>query len=90
MIDVKQAIACAVQFLEEVMKRETIHDIRLEEVELSDDTPERWQVTLSFKRGAPDDVNLAKVLFPTEREYKAFEVLAGNGQVRSMRIRNPA
>jgi len=53
-------------------------DVRIEEVELSDD--ERfWLITLSFS--PPDHP------FSMQREYKLFKVDASSGEVKSMKIR---
>ena len=53
MIDVKSAVAKAIEFLSDVLKSDDIVGIKLEEVELSDDHT-TWDITLSFVRCLPD------------------------------------
>jgi hypothetical protein len=63
---------------------EAISDIRLEEVELSEDET-RWLVTLGFSRPADNQFVSTMV----QREYKLFEIDAITGKVKSMKIRTP-
>lgn len=86
MIGVKDAIRCALQFLGEVLERDSVRDTRLEEVVLSEDET-TWYITFSFFRGdSPSDLALAIDRGP-RREYKIIEVSAEDGAVRSMKIR---
>jgi hypothetical protein len=81
MIEVKQAIRIASDYLRSLYDAEDVKDIRLEEVELNEWKSAsgdgfrgaQWMVTLSFLR------------FP-DREYKRFEIEAGSGAVRAMRM----
>ena len=61
---------------------EEIADIRLEEVELTEDEA-RWLITLGFTRPADNQ------FIPTmvQREYKRFEIDAVTGEVKAMKIR---
>lgn len=99
MIDAKQAAQAAVRYLEEVSTPGLLRkpkDVRLEEIE-SDDNPPVWRITLSFVHDRlPGDVDSTEAirnlaLAPrnmfTERYYKTFEVLAGDGTVRAMKMR---
>lgn len=99
MIDVKKAIAKAVEFLSDIFGSEGISGIRLEEVELSD-AQDAWNITLSFVRRVPPnsvssplDVIRATqaaalgVVPMGEREYKVVSVDSGNGAPRSVKVR---
>jgi len=59
-----------------------IEDIRLEEVELTEDESV-WFVTLGFSRPADNQFVPTMV----QREYKLFEVDAHTGKVKAMKIR---
>jgi len=61
-----------------------IQDIRLEEVELSEDG-KFWFVTLGFDR--PVDAPLAILQNQIQREYKQFKIDAVTGEVKAMKIR---
>lgn len=52
MIDVKQAVRKAAVFLADLFEAERVRDIRLEEVELKENSQKQrtWRVTLSFVR----------------------------------------
>jgi hypothetical protein len=93
MIDVKQAVTYAVGYLREVFAGERILDIRLEEVELSEDE-QFWCITLSFLReskAASSIVSdaLQAALGRMERDYKILAIRSRDGQVKSMKIRQP-
>ena len=83
MIQVKEAVANAFNFLRDIYGGESLHDIRLEEVEQSEDG-KSWRITLSFLR---DLSPLATALGKFSREYKVFSVDAATGAVQSMKIR---
>jgi len=87
MIEVKQAVANAVGFLREIYDEEGLRDVRLEEVELSEDEG-MWQITLSFHRagGESTSSDLAAAIF-TKREFKTVAVSSATGKVQSMKIR---
>lgn len=98
-MDVKQAVSIATQYFLNLVGGESVSDLLLEEVELSDD--ERfWHVTLSAVLPAPMDdgpsaIGLAAALEAAargsaqlrRRVYKVFKVDAATGSVRSMKMR---
>jgi hypothetical protein len=87
MTEVRQAIQNALTFLGD-MYGESARDVRLEEVELSEDN--FWYVTLSFlKRDFPVGVS-ESLLGAVPREYKVLAVSSQDGSVRSMKIRQLA
>jgi hypothetical protein len=84
MIDVKQAAQSASNFINGLYSNETISDVRLEEVELSEDG-KYWLITLSF----PLPASLGVVyLGGGGRQYKLFKIDADTGEVLSMKIRD--
>jgi hypothetical protein len=96
MIDVKQAVTAAKAYVSELFPSGEALDLRLEEVEHSQET-NRWEVTLSFlmKRPLPEglrgpmiDIAVASVLAqPYDRVYKTIGVEDQTGEVISMKIR---
>jgi hypothetical protein len=93
MIDVKQAVANAVKFLTDMFAGEPIMDVRLEEVELSEDG-QYWYITLSMLRKPGESGRIPSVaeslqsfIGRMDREYKVLAVRAQDGQVQSMKIR---
>ncbi|MDB9323982.1 hypothetical protein PN483_18795 [Nodularia spumigena CS-591/04] len=92
-IDVRGAVVAAKKYFEDIqdMIGNSINDILLEEVELSENK-QYWYVTLGFSRPVaksertliPDVISVAT---KTEREYKIFTVDAETGEVKSMKIR---
>ncbi len=92
MIDVKEAVEFAYDFVQQLPKVGDVNPITLEEVELTDD--ERyWLITLGLYRSAlptigPTDTFASKVLAKQEREYKVVKIHADSGKVQSMKIRN--
>lgn len=101
-IDVSAAIDAAFAFVEAVVgRKESIRDIRLEEIEFTDESNE-WRITLSFLREISPDTyesdvfnEFAKAITAIHhgkkfrREYKSLAVDAVTGQVRAMKIRKP-
>lgn len=91
-VDVRSAVESAQQYLrslQDVVVGETVKDLRLEEVELSEDR-KFWLITLGFNTPAAKKKKpLADLIdYPqTEREYKVFKVNAETGTVESMKIR---
>jgi hypothetical protein len=83
MIDVKQAAQSASNFIAGLYSNETISDVRLEEVELSEDG-KHWLITLSF----PLPASLGVMYLGGARQYKLFKVDANTGEVLSMKIRD--
>lgn len=94
MTDVKEAVRTAANYLAELFAEEDISDIRLEEVELSEDV-QTWNVTLSFLRkakvaGPLVDALSAGLASQVERIYKVLTVRADDGSVTSVKIRQLA
>ena len=98
MINVKEAVKIAIDYLKQLYDPMELHDILLEEVALSDDEM-NWYVTLGFSRPLPS-TNPMQALTASilksqgmlsqtsyQREYKVFQIDATTGQVRSMKIR---
>ena len=79
--DVQVAAARAVDFLRSLPETGPIHDLRVEEVELTEDG-RHWLITLGY---ANNPVSLAD-----RRQYKQFKVSAASGEVESMKIRTVA
>ncbi|HXG65551.1 MAG TPA: hypothetical protein VNO70_10615 [Blastocatellia bacterium] len=92
MIDVKEAVKIAFDYLGQLYDVTQLHDILLEEVALSDDE-KYWYVTIGFSRSIPstDPMRaLSEALLKQakyQREYKVFQIDSATGQVRSMKIR---
>lgn len=82
MIDVKQAAQLASNFITGLYPEQTISDVRLEEVELSEDE-KYWLITLSF----PAPPNSSVLNLGGRRQYKIFKVDREGGEVLSMKIR---
>ncbi len=97
MIEVKQAVETAANYLADLFADEDISDIRLEEVELSEDS-QTWHVTLSFLRrrkatGQPlvDALRVGSVGgAQMDRDFKVLALRATDGQVTSLKIRQLA
>jgi hypothetical protein len=95
MIEVKQAVETAANYLADLFAEEGISDIRLEEVELSDDS-QTWYITFSFLRKAKqtgrqamDDLQYALGQHH-DRDYKVLALRADDGVVTSVKIRQLA
>ncbi|MBN1589071.1 MAG: hypothetical protein JW888_06120 [Pirellulales bacterium] len=95
MIDVKQAVAKAFEFVGTLYEGEGFQVPQLEEVELSPDDS-KWLITVSFLRpkflgGVAKQVRDAGLMPPQyEREYKLITLSADDGTVQSMKIRQLA
>ena len=89
MSTVKEAALAAQQYFHSLWIDHKIEDLRVEEVELSEDE-KFWSITLGFNRPA-DRVEdpLGEVLDAPRyrREYKIFKVDAETFQIKSMKIR---
>ncbi len=95
-ISVVSAAHAAVNHLQQFghLVGDSVEDIRLEEVELSEDE-KHWFVTLGYsvpvKTTAPENRLLGSTLTDTilryERVYKVFKVDVEQGAVQSMKIR---
>lgn len=90
-IDVKKAVYAAQNYLTSIqhMIGGRIEDVRLEEVEISEDE-KHWFVTLGF--AAPTEKAANKLgetlaLSQSSREYKIFKIDSETGEVRAMKIR---
>ena len=83
MIDVKQAAQSASNFMAVLYSDNTISNVMLEEVELSEDG-RYWLITLSFP-APPNSIN--SILGGGGRQYKIFKVNTDTGEVLSMKIR---
>jgi hypothetical protein len=82
MLDVKAAAQKASEYFASLYsERGIVSDVRLEEVELTEDG-EYWLITLSYP--APDR---HEILPRPAREYKQFKIASGTGEVKSMKIR---
>ncbi len=88
MLDVKEAVAAAIEFIKHLYDAKALPDLRLEEVELTDDE-QYWLVTLGFRDLAQPGSPLAEaVMLPRyERTYKVIKVDALTGRSLAMTIR---
>lgn len=92
MISVKDAFNSVYQYLQSIQELlgDQLEDLRLEEVELSEDR-QSWLITLGYD--IPVKNRLENVLgsaFSTpafRREYKLFRVNSETGEVEAMKIR---
>jgi len=82
-VNVKEATRAAFSYFSGLYAANT-SDVRLEEVELSEDE-KNWLVTLSYLPGSSVQVALRGNTMP--REYKVFRIDALTGEVKSMKIR---
>ncbi|MCA1630377.1 MAG: hypothetical protein LC785_04065 [Acidobacteria bacterium] len=87
MIDVKQAAQLASDFIVGLYSDQTISDVRLEEIELSEDE-RHWLITLSFP--SPVTSNVLGLPVAGRRQYKILKVDRESGEVLSMKIRELA
>ena len=99
-INVKDAVRIAVEYVRDLFATEQLIDLRLEEVELSDDG-EYWYVTLGFSRpelqkqhdavGTAVAGAILGALRPQTlaRDYKIVKIHARSGDVQSVKIRQP-
>jgi hypothetical protein len=87
-IDVRAAVSAVkdyCQFIQDLIRLST-NDIRLEELELSDDK-QFWLITISFEGKTFTEEHPMGIRYIDEREYKIFKVNAQTGEVESMKIR---
>jgi len=96
MIEVKQAVDAAARYAADLFAQEGILDMRLEEVELSEDGG-TWHVTLSVRRKRKVSSPLEETLragsvvgAPMDRDFKVLSVRASDGGVTSVKIRQLA
>ena len=96
MIDVKQAIAIAKQYVIDMYSGEEIVDVRLEETRLSEDDRE-WIITIGLsvpeketRRPHPLwDPSLANQSINLVRKYKLLKIDVATGHVNAMLVRDP-
>lgn len=92
MIDIKEAVRIASEYLTSLYSAELVRDMLLEEVERSVNES-CWLITLGFSRPIPETevAGVIQVLSGKQfkREYKVMEIDASTGEVRSMKIRTP-
>ena len=97
MIDVKTAVNAAYEYIRSLQDiiGSSLPDLRLEEVELSNDKS-FWLITLGFDIPKKPPKSRLENLIPTslastpalyEREYKLFKVNSETGEVEAMKIR---
>jgi hypothetical protein len=94
LIDVKQAVQAAFAYVSELFPKDQVKDLRLEEVELTDDG-KYWLVTVGMSSPILEYVEYPIALrSPLQerklrREYKQLKIDARTGKVLSMKIRVP-
>jgi hypothetical protein len=91
MIDVKQAVKKAADYLKELYAERTLTNLDVEEVEKSDD--ERfWLVTLGYTDDALNRSAALSVLGAggVYRKYKVCKIDATSGECVSMKMREPS
>lgn len=89
MIDIKQAVSIAVDFVQKMYSSEKIFDILLEEVELPEDE-QYWFVTIGFNRQPELPAHPLDALTPLRpsefvRVYKKVRIDAESGDVTFMK-----
>jgi hypothetical protein len=99
MIDSREAVTTAVTKFNELYRDSGYYDIKLEELELTDNDM-YWVVTISFMRPQSDAVagtegpasELLKgisLLTKHRRDFKTIQIDADTGAFRSMRVPRP-
>lgn len=88
MIDLKTAVTSAYEYLNSIQDLigNQLQDLRLEEVELSDDR-KFWLITLGFEAPARTKVPLGLEIAGSHRNYKIFRINSETGEVEAMKIR---
>ena len=81
MVDGKQAVVKAMEYVKAVYDTSQVSDLMLEEVERSEDG-KHWYVTLGFSPCQPTAGGS-----PAERDYKVVKIVVETGEVLSMKIR---
>ena len=91
-MDVREAVALARRYLQEVFAEEKIVNLGLEEVEY-DDAQHLWSITLGFSRPW-DDYTKARVAAmlatPMKREYKIVKIDDKDKKALAIKNREPA
>jgi hypothetical protein len=91
MVDVKEAVGKAMDYLKDMYQIDQFKDVLLEEVDLSEDD-KFWNVTIGFTRGQESTSRgpMATLIGQSaefKREFKVFQIDAQSGALRSMRSR---
>ena len=92
MIEIKEAVGIAKDSLVSLMGRNSLSDIRLEEVEVETIEPDAdvfvnyWLVTLSY---LPKEIDPLESI-NNQRIFKTFRLFAETGELVSMKIRELA
>jgi hypothetical protein len=81
MVDGKQVVVKAMEYLKAVYEPTQVIDLMLEEVERSEDG-KHWYVTLGFMPSEPGSSASTQ-----ERTFKVVKVVVETGEILSMKIR---
>jgi len=86
MMEVKEVIKIATDYIKELYSADEIKDLSLEEVEISEDN-KFWIVTMAFTRQMMQPLNPMEAMSGPKfaRFYKELKIDAKTGQVRSMK-----
>jgi hypothetical protein len=86
MIEVKQAIQIAQDYIKELYHTDEVRDLSLEEVEIAEDN-KFWLVTLAFTKQMMQPLNPMEAMTGPKfaRFYKELKIDTESGQVRSMK-----
>jgi len=88
MIDVKEAVKIAMDFVKDVFPEEKFDRITLEEVELSEDSP-YWYVTIGLGKVVAEDPFAAFTgRSKLSVNYKILKIHRDTGKVVSMKMRS--
>jgi hypothetical protein len=89
-LDVRAAVYAVQNYFQSIqdLMGVQIEDLRLEEVELSEDK-KNWLITLGYEQPSyrNNPLGLPTIPQPQPREYKVFKLNAETGEVESMKIR---
>jgi hypothetical protein len=91
-VPVKEAVAAAIAYVEELYEGVSLRDLLLEEIEYSN-ASDKWLVTIGFSLPETKEVS-SSVIFPSKtsrelsRRYKTVIIDAFSGTPDSMKIRN--
>ena len=88
-LNVKEAVDKAISIFRDIVDVRNVTELRLEEVELSEDG-KYWLITLGYDRAKPGDpfaglLGSAKREFI--REYRVLKISSSTGELLSMKIR---
>lgn len=86
MVDVNAAVRACRAFFTGIDLGIRLDSLEVDEVELTEDG-RYWMITLGFTREPKGPLPL--LARPSDREYRVFKVSNNEGQVISMRIREP-